>query len=40
TQFTKVFRGAVGRRHAMSKYCTHLQKKRRANLDNCERLLG
>lgn len=40
TRFTKVFRGAVGRRHAMTKYYVHLQKRRRANLANCERLLG
>ncbi|MCO7191381.1 MULTISPECIES: transposase [unclassified Pseudoalteromonas] len=40
TRFTKVFHGAAGRRHAMTQYCTHLQKKRCANLVNCERLLG
>ncbi|AZZ97440.1 transposase [Pseudoalteromonas sp. R3] len=40
TRFTKVFHGAAGRRHAMTEYCTHLQKRRRTNLANCERLLG
>ncbi len=40
TQFTTVFRGAVGRQQAMTKYCANLEKKRRANLTNCERLLG
>ncbi|MCO7191203.1 transposase, partial [Pseudoalteromonas sp. XMcav2-N] len=40
TQFTRVFHGAVGRRHAMNEYCAHLQKRRRPNLSNCEQLLG
>jgi REP element-mobilizing transposase RayT len=40
TRFTKVFHGAVGRKQAMTDYCEHLEKKRRANLTQCERLLG
>jgi hypothetical protein len=40
TRFTKVFHGAVGRKQAMTDYCEHLEKKRRANLMQCERLLG
>ncbi|MCF2910860.1 transposase [Pseudoalteromonas sp. DL2-H2.2] len=40
TQFTKVFHGAVGRKQAMTDYCEHLHKRRRANLTQCERLLG
>ncbi|WP_125717779.1 transposase [Pseudoalteromonas rubra] len=40
TRFTKVFHGAVGRQQAMTEYCSHLQKQRRPNLTNCERLLG
>ncbi len=40
TRFTKVFHGAVGRRHVLTEFCGHLQKKRRPNLANCERLLG
>ncbi|TMP26574.1 transposase, partial [Pseudoalteromonas rubra] len=40
SRFTKMFLGAVGRRQAMTEYCAHLQKRRRPNLTNCERLLG
>ncbi|MCO7190938.1 MULTISPECIES: transposase [unclassified Pseudoalteromonas] len=40
TRFTKVFHGAVGRTQAMTDYCEHLEKKRRTNLMQCERLLG
>ncbi|WP_125718797.1 transposase [Pseudoalteromonas rubra] len=40
TQFAKVFHGAVGRKQAMTDYCEHLNKKRRVNLTQCERLLG
>ncbi|KAF7785766.1 hypothetical protein PRUB_a0145 [Pseudoalteromonas rubra] len=40
TQFTKVFHGAVGRKQVMTDYCEHLHKRRRANLTQCERLLG
>ncbi|WP_125564030.1 transposase [Pseudoalteromonas rubra] len=40
TRFTKVFHGAVGRERAVTEFCEHLQKKRRPNLANCERLLG
>ncbi|MCF2908107.1 transposase [Pseudoalteromonas sp. DL2-H2.2] len=39
TQFTKVFHGAVGREEALTEYCEHLHKRRRANLTQCERLL-
>ncbi|QTL36567.1 transposase [Pseudoalteromonas viridis] len=40
TRFTKVFHGAVGRKQAMTDYCERLGKKRRTNLDQCERLFG
>ncbi|QTL34931.1 transposase [Pseudoalteromonas viridis] len=40
TRFTKVFHGAVGRQKTLTEFCEHLQKKRRPNLANCERLLG
>ncbi|WP_046004166.1 transposase [Pseudoalteromonas rubra] len=40
TQFTKVFHGAVGRKQAVTDFCEHLHKKRRANLTQSEQLLG
>ncbi|WP_240479457.1 transposase [Pseudoalteromonas rubra] len=39
TRFTKIFHGAVGRKQAITDYCEHLHKKRRANLAQSERLL-
>ncbi|PCK31683.1 transposase, partial [Pseudoalteromonas piscicida] len=39
TQFSRVFRGAVGREGALTDYCETLQKRRRTNLTNCARLL-
>ena len=40
TQFSRVFHGAVGRERKITAYCETLQKRRRANLTNCERLLA
>ena len=40
TQFSRVFYGAVGREPALTAYYETLQKRRRANLTNCQRLLA
>ncbi|RRS10393.1 transposase [Pseudoalteromonas sp. J010] len=40
TQFSQVFHGAVGRERTVTTYCETLQKRRRTNLTNCERLLA
>ncbi|ATD06428.1 transposase [Pseudoalteromonas piscicida] len=40
TQFSRVFHGAVGRERKITAYCETLQKRRRTNLTNCERLLA
>ncbi|MEK0160299.1 transposase [Pseudoalteromonas piscicida] len=40
TQFSRVFHGAVGRERTITAYCETLQKRRRTNLTNCERLLA
>ncbi|CAM4193199.1 hypothetical protein [Pseudoalteromonas maricaloris] len=40
TQFSRVFHGAVGRERTITTYCETLQKRRRTNLTNCERLLA
>ncbi|PAJ76319.1 transposase, partial [Pseudoalteromonas sp. NBT06-2] len=40
TQFTKVFKGAVGRPNALSGYCEHLEIKRRTSFSHCEKLLA
>ena len=40
TQFTRVFHGAVGRPTSQASYCENLNRKRRANTSNCERLLA
>ncbi|PCK30165.1 transposase [Pseudoalteromonas piscicida] len=40
TQFSRIFHGAVGREKALTAYSERLQKKRRANLKSCERLLA
>ena len=40
TQFTRVFHGAVGRRTSQIGYCENLNRKRRANINNCEKLLA
>jgi len=40
TQFTKVFKGAVGRPNSLTGYCEHLAIKRRISVSNCERLLA
>ncbi|KDC48906.1 transposase [Pseudoalteromonas fuliginea] len=40
TQFTRVFRGAVGRPSSQANYCKNLNRKRRANISNCEKLLA
>ncbi|MCF2829856.1 transposase [Pseudoalteromonas sp. DL2-H6] len=40
TQFSQVFHGAAGRERTITAYCETLQKRRRANLTNCERLLA
>ncbi|WP_440053279.1 transposase [Pseudoalteromonas sp. T1lg65] len=40
TQFSRVFHGAVGREREITAYCQTLQKRRRTNLANCERLLA
>ena len=40
TQFTRVFRGAVGRSSSQARYCENLNRKRRANISNCEKLLA
>ncbi len=40
TQFTRVFHGAVGRPISQASYCENLNRKRRANISNCEKLLA
>ena len=40
TQFTRVFHGAVGRPNSQISYCESLNRKRRANISNCEKLLA
>jgi len=40
TQFTRVFHGAVGRTTSQESYCEHLNRKRRSNVSNSEKLLG
>ncbi|MBH0058963.1 hypothetical protein I6F65_18635 [Pseudoalteromonas sp. SWXJZ94C] len=40
TQFTCVFHGAVGRPSSQARYCENLNRKRRANISNCEKLLA
>ncbi len=40
TQFTRVFHGAVGRPTSQASYCENLNRKRRANTSNCEKLLA
>ena len=40
TQFSKVFKGAVGRPNTLNRYCEHLAIKRRISVSNCERLLA
>jgi len=40
TQFTKVFKGAVGRPNKLDGYYTHLEVKRRTGISHCEKLLG
>ncbi len=40
TQFTRVFKGAVGKPDTLESYCTHLEIKRRPNVSQSERLLA
>ncbi|GEK78616.1 transposase [Pseudoalteromonas atlantica] len=40
TQFTRVFHGAVGRLTSQASYCESLNRKRRANISNCKKLLA
>ena len=40
TQFIRVFHGAVGRPNSQISYCESLNRKRRANISNCEKLLA
>lgn len=40
THFTRVFHGAVGRPSSHASYCENLNRKRRSNLSNCEKLLA
>ncbi|WP_259395149.1 hypothetical protein, partial [Pseudoalteromonas sp. SR43-5] len=40
TQFTRVFHGAVGRPSSQASYCENLNRKRRANISNCKKLLA
>jgi len=40
TQFTHVFHGAVGRPASQEGYCENLNRKRRANISNCKKLLA
>ncbi|TMO74940.1 transposase, partial [Pseudoalteromonas sp. S3776] len=40
TRFTRVFHGAVGRPTSQIGYCENLNRKRRANISNCEKLLA
>ena len=40
TQFTRVFHGAVGRPSSQASYCENLNRKRRANISNRQKLLA
>ncbi|MBH0014518.1 hypothetical protein I6F66_20940 [Pseudoalteromonas sp. NZS100_1] len=40
TQFTRVFHGAVGSPTSQASYCENLNRKRRANISNCQKLLA
>jgi hypothetical protein len=40
TQFTRVFHGAVGRPSLQVSYCENLNRERRVNSSNCEKLLA
>lgn len=40
TEFTRVFKGAVGRERSLQSFCDHVQLKRRSNLSQCQRLLA
>jgi len=40
TQFTRVFHGAVGRTTSQDSYCENLNRKRRSNVSNSEKLLA
>ncbi|RZQ51873.1 transposase [Pseudoalteromonas phenolica] len=40
TQFTKVFKGAVGRPNKLDSYYIHLEVKRRTGISHCEKLLA
>jgi hypothetical protein len=40
TQFTRVFHGAVGRPASQKRYCENLNRKRRANINNCAKLFA
>ncbi|CAH9061138.1 hypothetical protein PSECIP111854_02746 [Pseudoalteromonas sp. CIP111854] len=40
TQFTKVFKGAVGRPNKLDGYYTHLEVKRRTSISQCEKLFA
>lgn len=40
TQFTKVFKGAVGRPNKLDGYYAHLEVKRRASISHCKQLFG
>ena len=40
TQFTRVFHGAIGRPSSQASYCENLNRKRRVNISNCEKLLA
>ena len=40
SQFTRVFHGAVGRAPSQESCCEHLNRKRRSNVSNSEKLLA
>ncbi|NMM42161.1 hypothetical protein HHO47_15380 [Pseudoalteromonas arctica] len=40
TQFTRLFHGAVGKASSQESYCEHLNRKRRSNVSNSEKLLA
>lgn len=40
TQFARVFHGAVNRPSSQASYCENLNRKRRANICNCKKLLA
>lgn len=40
THFTRVFHAAVGRPSSHTRYCENLNRKRRSNFSNCEKLLA